>query len=52
LAWRYLTLEEQTKWPDIAQVAVAMDALAIIVNVENLLKNITPKQLSDLYCGF
>lgn len=51
LASRYLTVEEQAKWPDIEQTVVAMDALAVIVNKQNPIENLTLAQLSALYCG-
>ncbi|MBH0056123.1 substrate-binding domain-containing protein [Pseudoalteromonas sp. SWXJZ94C] len=48
---RYLTNEEQEKYPHITQIIIAQDALVFFTNIENKIDNISVEELRNVYSG-
>ncbi|RZF87165.1 hypothetical protein CWC26_17310 [Pseudoalteromonas sp. S4488] len=48
---RYLTKEEQQRWPFLRQIIIAQDAIAFFVNKNLNITELTTKELSDIYQG-
>lgn len=48
---RYLTNEEQEKYPHITQIIIAQDALVFFTNIKNKIDNISVEELRNVYSG-
>ncbi|MFD2165915.1 substrate-binding domain-containing protein [Thalassotalea euphylliae] len=48
---RYLTDEEQARWPNLAQITIAQDAIVFMTNTANTLANIDEQEIIALYTG-
>jgi len=48
---RYLTNEEQEKYPNITQIIIAQDALVFFTNIKNKIDNISVEELRNVYSG-
>ncbi|MCP4700645.1 MAG: phosphate ABC transporter substrate-binding protein [Gammaproteobacteria bacterium] len=50
-ASRYLKEKEKKKWPDLVPHLIGSDGVAVIVHKSVKMKNITKKQMQDIYTG-
>lgn len=48
---RYLTHEEQARYPQIRQIVIAQDALVFFTNKKNKIDSLSVEQLTDIYAG-
>ena len=48
---RFLTAEEQKKWPNLKQITIGQDLIVFLVNRNNPINQLTKKEIKQIYTG-